>query len=233
MDTIFTTLTEALGASFGIALAASFAWGILSVLLSPCHLTSIPLIVGYISSREERGAKRPALLALVFALGILITIAVIGAVTAGSGRLIGDVGPVGRYFVAAVFLVVGLYLLGVVKLPDFGFSLDRAAKGGGLTGALLLGLVFGVALGPCTFAYMAPVLGIVFQVAGAELAASIALLLAFGIGHCAVIASAGMLTGKVQAYLDWSGHSRGLVWIKRVTGVLVLLGGVYYMYTAT
>ena len=41
----------------------------------------------------------------------------------------------------------------------------KQTKAKGLLAALILGLLFGIALGPCTFAYMAPVLGIVFQTA--------------------------------------------------------------------
>ena len=97
--------------------------------------------------------------------------------------------------------------------------------------ALVLGLLFGIALGPCTFAYMAPVLGIVFQTARTELFSAILLLTVFGIGHCAVITLAGTLTKLVQKYLDWSDESNILLWIKRVCGILVILGGVYLIYT--
>jgi len=36
----------------------------------------------------------------------------------------------------------------------------------GLLAAFLLGLVFGIALGPCTFAYMAPMLAVAFRSGG-------------------------------------------------------------------
>ena len=45
METLFVTLTRAVEGSALVALGASFAWGVLSILLSPCHLASIPLIV--------------------------------------------------------------------------------------------------------------------------------------------------------------------------------------------
>jgi len=35
----------------------------------------------------------------------------------------------------------------------------------GMLAAFILGLVFGIALGPCTFAYMAPMLAVTFKVA--------------------------------------------------------------------
>jgi len=61
----------------------------------------------------------------------------------------------------------------------------------GLLAALILGLVFGVALGPCTFAYMAPMLGVTFKLAATNPFYGAALLLAYGIGHCSVIVAAG------------------------------------------
>jgi cytochrome c-type biogenesis protein len=37
--------------------------------------------------------------------------------SAAAGRLMGDVGRYGNYFVAALFVLVGLYLLDVIALP--------------------------------------------------------------------------------------------------------------------
>jgi cytochrome c-type biogenesis protein len=36
----------------------------------------------------------------------------------------------------------------------------------------------------------------------------------------------------VHNYLDWSERSRGAVVVKRVCGALVILGGIYLLYTA-
>ena len=227
---IFTVLYEAMTGAVWIALVASFAWGVLSILLSPCHLSSIPLIVGFISSQGKISIERTFNISLVFAVGILLTIAAIGVITASLGRLMGDVGSVGNYLVAGIFFIVGLYLLDIFKLNWNSAGLRRT-KSKGLLAALILGLLFGIALGPCTFAYMAPVLGIVFQTAQTNYFLAIIFLLAFGIGHCSVIVGAGTLTGKVQKYLNWSDGSKTILWIKRVCGTLVLIGGIYLVLT--
>ena len=216
--------------SVWLALFASFVWGVLSILLSPCHLSSIPLVVGYIASQGKISVGRTFNISLVFSLGILITIGLIGVITASLGRLMGDIGVYGNYFVAVIFFIVGLYLLGIVKI-DWNSSGLRKTKKKGLLAALVLGLLFGIALGPCTFAYMAPVLGIVFQTAQTNYLIAFLYLLAFGTGHCAVIIGAGTLTGKVQKYLDWSDESKTILWIKRICGVLVILGGIYLILT--
>ena len=79
--------------------------GILSILLSPCHLASIPLIIGYINRHIVQQARSAFAKALIFSLGILVTIALIGFVTSAMGRLMGDLGTIGNYIVAGVFFL--------------------------------------------------------------------------------------------------------------------------------
>ncbi|KAF0141385.1 MAG: cytochrome c-type bioproteinis protein [Stygiobacter sp.] len=229
IDSIFTYLSEAMYNSFWLALLASFGWGVLSMLLSPCHLSSIPLIVGFINSQGEITLWRTFKISLVFALGILITIGLIGIITASLGRLMGDVGAIGNYLVALVFFIVGLNLLDILKLP-WDFNLIRNTKHKGLFAALILGLLFGVGLGPCTFAFMAPVLGVVFETAQSSFLKASLLLLAFSVGHCSVIITAGMMTKKVQSYLNWTENTKAVVWIRRICGILVILGGIYLLF---
>ncbi len=232
MNTLFTTLSEAMFANIGIAIAASFAWGILSILLSPCHLSSIPLIVGFLASQNNSSTKRNLGLSLVFAAGILLTIALVGLITAMMGRMLGDVGPYGKYLVAVVFFGVGLHLMDILHLPDFKFGLKPLATSSAYLRALGLGIVFGFALGPCTFAFMAPVLGVVFNLASSNPLGAGILLFAFALGHCVVIVVVGMLTTRIQVYLDWTNRSNTIIWIKRIAGVLVILGGIYLVMNA-
>lgn len=231
MQELFARLTHAVEGAPIIAIIASFAWGVLSILLSPCHLASIPLIVGFIDGQGRMPTRRAFTIATLFSVGILITIAVIGAITAAAGRMMGDVGRYGNYFVAAIFFVVGLHLLDVIPMPWSGPGQVRT-KRKGLWAAFILGLVFGIALGPCTFAYMAPMLGVTFKLAATNLGYGVLLLVVYGVGHCSVIVLAGTCTGLVQRYLNWNEKSKGAVILKRICGVLVLLGGVYLIYAA-
>jgi cytochrome c-type biogenesis protein len=142
------------------------------------------------------------------------------------GRMAGDIGKWGNYFVAGIFFIVGLYLLGVIPLSFSGPG-QVGMKRKGLLASFILGLVFGIALGPCTFAYMAPVLGVTFSLAKTNLLFAITLLLMYGIGHCTVIVLAGTFTEVVQHYLNWNESSQGAVILKKICGILVILGGVY------
>ena len=227
---LFDFLSEALYQSFSLALLASFLWGVASILLSPCHLSSIPLVIGFIQSHSDVTTKKSLHLSSVFAVGILITIAIIGLITISLGRLMGDIGTIGNYAVALVFFAVGLYLLDVLDLSRFGLNI-QSTKYRGWLAALVLGLLFGIGLGPCAFAFMAPVLGVVFEISQTQMWDAIALLAAFAIGHCIVIALFGAAAGVVQQYLNWSDKSRVVLYSKKICGVLVIAAGFYFIYT--
>lgn len=232
MGELFATLTNAIEGNATIALTAALIWGILSILLSPCHLASIPLIVGFITQQGKLTLHRAFWISTWFSLGILSTIAIIGIITASLGRMAGDIGGYGNYIVAVIFFIVGLSLLDVIPL-NFGRPAQvKKTRGTGMTAAFLLGFFFGIALGPCTFAYMAPVLGATFRVGATTPLLAVGLLITYGIGHCAVIVLAGTFTQTVQKYLRWNETSMAANIVKKVCGVLVLFGGLYLIYTA-
>lgn len=229
---ILGSLSGWLYESYPIALGASFLWGLASMLLSPCHLISVPLVMGYLA--EDSGGKGRSgdfRLALLFALGMTVSIGMIGLATSIMGRIIGDIGATGTVILALVLIYMGVSLSGIVDLP-----LPGAGKSGyrrkGLSGAIVMGLVLGAALGPCTFAFMAPVLALMFQLSSERLAQAVTLGVMFAIGHGLVVVFAGSFTGKVKALLAWSGSSRGARIFRIICGCLVVLGGIYMILTA-
>lgn len=224
---LFTRLAQALTQSPEIAVGAAFIWGVLSVILSPCHIACIPLIVGFIDGQGNISTRRAFGLSSLFGLGILITIGVIGIITGLMGRMIGDIGGYGSYFVAVIFFAIGLNLLGILPLPFMEGGANPNFKRKGFLAAFILGLMFGIALGPCTFAYMATMLGVVFSIASTQIVFALLLLLAYGIGHCTVLVIAGTFTEIVEHYLHWTEKSQGAVILKKICGVLVIAGGVY------
>lgn len=231
MSEIITALTTAVQGAFWLAFIAAFIWGVLSILLSPCHLASIPLIVGFIDNQQVRATRQAFLLALFFAGGILTTIVSIGLITASLGWMMGDLGKWPTYVVAAILIMFGLHLADVIPIT-FESPVQAYVRRKSLGAAFLLGLIFGVAIGPCTFAYMAPMIAITFKTATRNWLYGAWLLAIYGIGHCGVIVLAGTSTKWVQHYLGWSETSRGPVWVKRTCGVLVVLAGFYLVWGA-
>ena len=230
MIKLFTALSQAIEGAPLIAIGVSFIWGVLSIILSPCHLTSIPLIIGYLSNLKELSTKKAFHLSIVFSIGILISITVIGGITAAAGRIIGDLGKIGNFVVATIFLIFGLNLLGFLPLNFPGLSSIKPQRKGYLS-VLSLGLVFGLALGPCTFAFMAPILGIVFSLTPKNLPYGVVLLLAFAVGHCAVIIAAGTSTRLVHKIAKWDEKSKGIALIRKICGILVIFGGIYLVFS--
>lgn len=228
---LFETLTGAFEGSSAIAIGAAFIWGVLSILLSPCHLASIPLIMGFIGRQGDISTKKAFAISTVFSVGILLSIAVVGLVTAMAGRILGDLGPMTNYIVAGLFFIFGLVLLDVIKLPWSGpGQIDVKTKG--LPAALMLGLIFGIATGPCTFAYMAPMLAVTFGLASSNMALAIMLLAMYGLGHCLVIIIAGTSTELVQKYMNWNQESKGANVMRKTCGILLFAAAGYLIYTA-
>lgn len=232
MEALFTWLSRSLDGSVITAYTASLLWGVASVVLSPCHLGSIPLIVGFIDGEGVTSRRRALILSLAFSGGILLTLSVVGVITGLMGTLIGETGDIGSYLVAVLLLVIGLHLLEVITLPFSGLSKSPAIKRSGAGALFLIGLLFGLALGPCTFAFMAPVLGLSFSIASARPAFAVLLVLFYAAGHCLVIIAAGTFTSMVQRYLQWNERSRGAVIVKKMCGILVICAGLYLVYTA-
>jgi cytochrome c-type biogenesis protein len=232
MESLFLALYSAMSGAPWLALLAALAWGVASVVLSPCHLASIPLIVAFVDGQGRTSTARACYVSTLFAVGILVSIGLIGLITAAAGRMVGDIGQAGIWIVAGIFILVGLHLLDLVPLTWSAPARIRLMGKGALS-ALLLGLFFGIALGPCTFAYMAPVLAVSFSSATHSLLFSAALLLLYGIGHCVVIILAGTCTGALQRYLDWNERSSGALLLKRSCGVLIIAAGIWLVYSTS
>ena len=227
MTGFLVRISGMLAAAPAVALIAALLWGLASVLFSPCHLVSVPLLVGYLNRRNENRSTHGAVLSLLFAAGILVTIAAIGIGTALAGRMLGDIGPAANYVIGALLVVFGLYLVGLLRLPSLSTAAAARVPITGGFSVFLIGLVFGVGLGPCTFAFMAPVLALVLSSASQRPWLSAGLLAAFAAGHSAVIVAAGGLSQAVRRYLNWDNRSGGTLWLRRACGVLVATGGVY------
>lgn len=225
---LLTRLAEMLWASPGLAVAGALLWGIASVLLSPCHLAGIPLVMGFVA-KESGGTKlRAFLLSSVFALGILLTMVILGVVTGMLGRIWGDIGPWGNRLGALVFAAVALILLDVISIPSVAISRQERFRGGGLGAALLLGGLFGTVLGPCAFAFFMPVLSLVFTSVALQPFFALALLLAYAVGHCSVIILAGTASTLVLRITQAPRNARWIKWARKVTGVLALAGSIWF-----
>ena len=227
---LLAPISQALTSTPAWAGAAALVWGILSIWLSPCHLAGIPLVVAYLAVGSEDCLRRTRIV-LAFAVGALIGLIPLAAITLFLGRLAGDVGGWGVYLVAVACIVSGLYLFDALPLPDWGQGLPTPKRRGPGV-AFLLGAAFGFALGPCAFAWIAPVLGAAWLGAADGLLAPALLLALFAAGHCAGVWLAADSLDRVQRWLDRFQRQSGLRYGRFACGGLLLLGGGYLLASA-
>jgi cytochrome c-type biogenesis protein len=213
----------------GAALAAvgAFFWGMVSVLFSPCHLASIPLIVAYVAGQENAvNPRRAVWYAGAFTLGLFISIALIGVICALLGRMLGDVGIWWQVLVGAVLIWVALGMLGVPACSMSGSLLYRL-KLRGIHGALGLGLAYGVLSGSCTFGFIAPILAIVSV--QQKIVVGMVMMILFALGHCLPIVAAGSSAAMVRKLTESSAWQGAGLWFRRAAGIVIVLLGVYFI----
>lgn len=213
----------------GTTLAAlgCFLWGMISVALSPCHMASIPLIVAYVAGQDKvLKPSHAAHYAVVFTVGLFITIALVGIICSFLGRMLGEIGSYWTIVVGAILIWVALDMLGLTRCSMSGGLLGRM-KIKGLLGAFLLGLAYGVLSGSCTFGFIAPILAII--TIQQKILTGILFIILFGIGHCIPIAIAGSSTAKVKRLLASSSFHEGGLWFRKCAGVGIGLLGIYFV----
>jgi cytochrome c-type biogenesis protein len=227
LDAFFITINEWISGGATIAAAGCFLWGMVSVIFSPCHLASIPLIVAYVGGQERAiDPKQAGIYAGAFTAGLFITIALIGIICALLGRMLGDVGNYWRILVGLVLIWVALGMLGVEKCSMSGNLLYRLNLRG-IPGAFGLGLAYGVLSGSCTFGFIAPILAII--TVQEKVATGLLFIFLFAIGHCLPIVVAGSSTAVVTRLLENSKWQGAANWFRKSAGALICILGTYFI----
>ena len=227
LDQLFLTINTWMTGSLIVAAAGCFLWGLVSVLFSPCHLASIPLIVGYVAGQGRIiHGREAARYAVAFTSGLFVTIATIGILCTLLGRMLGDIGPYWTILVGAVLLWVSLDMMGLAKCSVSGGLMGRF-KVKGVGGAFLLGLAYGVLSGSCTFGFIAPILAII--TIQEKILTGVVLIVLFASGHCLPIVVAGSSTALVQRWLENGAMRHGGTWFRKIAGAVIGLLGIYFI----
>jgi len=228
LETIFLTINNWIIAESAIAGVGSFLWGMISVLFSPCHLASIPLIIAYVGGQQQiLESRQAAYYSAAFTFGLFITIALIGIVCAILGRMLGDIGNFWQVLVGLVLVWVALGMFGVEKCSLSGGLFLNRLNLKGIFGAFGLGLAYGVFSGSCTFGFIAPILAII--TVQQKIASGVILILLFAIGHCLPIVIAGSSAAMVKKVLENSRWQGATQWFRKSAGVVIAGLAVYFM----
>ena len=216
-----------------IGLLVAFFAGLLSF-LSPCVLPLIPSYVALISGmggstaatggKVDAGVSRRALVnGLLFVAGFTSIFMMLGASATAVGALFGQYGEWIARIGGVVVLVLGLHVLGVLRVP----GLDRDTRllgrfsGGrrlGRAGSFFVGMAFGAGWTPC----IGPVLAGILTLAATtgSLAQGLALLATYSAGLAIPFLLATVALGR---FLTASRRFRkAMPWIERVSGVLLV-----------
>jgi len=226
LNDIFLTINSWMSGGLAVAALGCFAWGVVSVLFSPCHMASIPLIIGYVGGQKSiLEGKQAVPYAILFTLGLFITIALVGVACLFLGRMLGDVGPYWTLLLGAILIWVSVDMLGIAKckMPNSLGKLNLQ----GLKGAFVLGLAYGILSGSCTFGFIAPIIAII--TVQAKVATGLFLLTLFAIGHCLPIAIAGSSAATVRKLLNNSSFQHSGTWFRKGAGVLIGGLGLYFV----
>jgi cytochrome c-type biogenesis protein len=213
-----------------LALVAAFVGGMLTA-SNPCVLAMIPLMMSFVAGRKEEkpSVLRAFLYSLVFVLGLAVTFTALGMIAALAGKMYGDVSSAWNWIVAAVCVVMGLHLMGVVTVPIPSLDGRLQPKTRGFLGALVLGLLFGVVSAPCA----APILVVLLTYlagSGSSVAWGGTLLLVYALGHSVLILVAGTSMGAARQLIENKKATRALELLRRAAGAAIVLVGAYFAY---
>lgn len=192
--------------------------------LSPCLLSMLPIMVGYMGGATTQTRPQAALRSLAFALGLATTLALLGLVAGLFGYVYGQVAIGLPIVVSLIAIIMGLNLLGALpfSLPTLAgaMPLDMNLPEG--LKAYLLGLTFGIVASPCSTPVLATLLAWISATGDPILGGG--LLLAYAVGYVSPLVLAGTFTALIKRILElrrWSG------WITPASGALLLGFGVF------
>jgi thiol:disulfide interchange protein DsbD len=208
-----------------LALALVFLAGV-GVSFTPCVYPVIPVTLGYIGARSAGSRWKGFTLSLVYVLGMALTYAVLGAFAALTGQLFGRIGssPWAYFFVGNMCLLLGLSMLGVLQAPQVSLGSRWKTRHKGYGGALLVGVISGVIVGPCTAPVLAAIL--VYVSSQQNVLYGFGLLFIFGYGVGFLMILLGTFAGLLSS-LPKSG-----AWLERVKQAFgwVLLAAAEYFF---
>ncbi|SKA81225.1 Cytochrome C biogenesis protein transmembrane region [Caloramator quimbayensis] len=209
-----------------LAFLVSLIAGIVSS-FSPCVLSTIPLIIGYVGGYAKKDKKTAFKYSLVFCIGLIITFTTFGALSAILGKLLTGTGKWWFIILGLIMLFVGLQMIGVIEYGNNSCKMPDKRKG--LLGAFFLGILGGVLSSPCSTPVLIAILS--FVAGKGNIILGIVMLLFYSIGHCTLILIAGTSIGFVE---QLSSNNKTLMLgkaLKIVFGVIVILLGFYLIYT--
>ena len=194
---------------------------------TPCSLSSIPLVIGYVGGTGQKDTKRAFWLSLTFAAGAAVTFTILGVVASLAGRLIGTSASWWYIILGVLMVLMALQTWGLYEVIPSSYLISKNTKRG-FVGAFIAGILGGVFSSPCSTPVLIALLAIV---AGkGSILWGILLLLLYSIGHGILAIVAGTSVGFVQKLSSSEKYGKVSTVLKFLMGALILLIGFYMFY---
>lgn len=197
--------------------------------VTPCSLSSVPLIIGYVGGTGERNAKKAFAYSAVFSAGTAVTFVALGIIATSAGKLMGTSSPVWYMILGTLMILMALQTWEIYNFIPSTNLLSKSKKRG-FAGAFLAGVLGGIFSSPCSTPVLIALLAIV---AGeGNLLWGILLMLLYSIGHSALVLVAGTSVGFVQKIKSSQRYGRTANAMKILMGTAILLIGLYMFWLA-
>ena len=228
---MISSIFNAMYSSGALKYFGAFLWGIASVLLSPCGISTVPLVVGYVANSDSPSHWRAFKISCAFCLGIVMNLLLIGFITSSIGLLLGGYERFLTLITSAVFVIMGLHMLGVIRVKFLALGAGgKGTESQTMKGAVVLGIVSGLAVGPCSIAYVSPLLSLAMSQAAGGMFAPVMLVVCYALGHSTVLVCAGTFSQIFSDFLNSDKDSLTYWAVKIVNvlcGIALICGGVY------
>lgn len=195
--------------------------------ITPCALSSVPLVIGYVGGAGNKNTKKSFILSLIFVAGSAITFTILGVIAAGAGKLIGVQAKWWYILLGILMIVMTLQIWEIITIIPSTNLLSKNKKKGAI-GALLVGILSGIFSSPCATPVLVVLLGVLAQ--GNNMIMGIVSMLCYAVGHGALTVLAGTAVGfveKLNSSRSFAVFSRIL---KMIMGIGILAIGLYMIY---
>ncbi len=226
MDDFLQGLSDLMLTSGWLApLIALFAGVVTS--LTPCSLSSIPLVIGYVGGAAQNDTKKSFKYSLVFSLGMAITYTALGVIVSLVGGLMGTTASWWYILLGVMMVLMALQTFEIYNFIPATNLLSKSTKRGYI-GALIAGGLGGLFSSPCSTPVLIVLLGLV--AGSGNVLWGIVLLLLYSIGHSVLVLIAGTSVGFAKKLSGDSRYGKFSSVLKYVLGSLILLIGFYMFY---
>lgn len=211
--------------SIYILFGAAFLGGLISS-ISPCSLSMLPLIIGYIGGYSDEKPLKTLLQMIVFVIGSGIVFSIIGAICALTGKMfIGN--PYFALIVASIVMIMGLKILGFLEfdLPPIIKEIPKNEFNNDFLYPLILGAVFALIGTPCSTPILASIMA--FASISAKISSAVIMLFLFSIGQGLILILAGFITSKIKTSEKFYLLSEKIM---KFSGILLILVSLYIFY---